>query len=232
MNMVSVAENVLAALISAAFLGVLAWLYSWLRNLRLEAQLTNAIDPNGVCMGFDSRTCRGEFTLQIHNYANATIRVRSIVFIADKFHVELRPAHGKPMYQTPLSNEITRPIFKRKHLSKGSLEPDNNPHSMLLPPKTMGIWEVDPETIGTREWIIQDIFMVFEYATVFGNSALIRIKAKETSLRLVKSNFEELAKAVHNKRTPAMFASLKPLPHGAQQGAPGDGPRPAGSARP
>ena len=63
----------------------------------------------------------------------------------------------------------------------------------------MGIWEVDPNTIGAYEWVIKDIFIVFEYATIFGNSALVRIKAKEPTLRLVKDNFEQLAKSIHNK---------------------------------
>lgn len=216
MNTVSIAENVLAALISAALLGAAVWLYSWLRNLRLEAQLTEAINPNGVGVGFDPRTFQASFTLQIHNYANATIRVRGIVFIADRFHVEMRPAEGKPLYQTPLSNEMVRPTFKRTHLSKGSLEPDNNPHSMLLPPKTMGMWEVAPDTIGNREWIVKDIYVVFEYATVFGNSALVRMKVKESTLRLVKENFEPLAKAAHNKQPFDMMAGFKRvIPHGA-----------------
>jgi hypothetical protein len=209
MNTYSIAENFIATILSAALIGVVAWVYSLLRNLRFERQLTEAISPNGVGVGFDPSTYRGSFNLQIHNYANATIRVRSIVFIADTFHVELRPAEGKPIYQTPLSNEIVRPKFKRQHLSKGSLEPDNNPHSMLLPPKTMGIWEVPPGDIGTREWVVKDIFMVFEYATVFGNSALVRIKASESTLRLVKENFERLSKAVHHKQPFDIYHGLQ-----------------------
>jgi len=143
--------------------------------------------------------------LQVHNYADATVRVRAIVFIADKFHVELEPDPGGKIYQTPLNNEITRKKFKRKHLSKGSLDPDNNPNSVLLPPKTMSVWRVHPETIGNREWKIVDIFMVFEYATIFGNSALVRMKAKESTLKLVKDNFEPLSSSAHNKQPYDLF---------------------------
>ena len=138
--------------------------------------------------------------MQIHNYANASIRVRAIVFMADKFHVELRPSQDKPIYQTPLSNEIVRPEFKRSHLSKGSIEPDGNPNAMLLPPKTMGVWEAPPDVIGTREWKITNIYMVFEYATIFGNSALVRMEVTKLILELVKENFERLAIAAHNKQ--------------------------------
>lgn len=205
MNFCSIGESFVSTVLSAAFIAAAAWVYSWVRNLRLEAQLSDAINPNGVGVSFDPSTYQATFTLQIHNYANATIRVRSIVFIAEKFHVELQPAKNKALYQTPLSNEIVRPQFKRKHLSKGSLEPDNNPHSMLLSPKTMGIWEVAPDTIGAHEWVIRDIFIVFEYATLFGNSALVRIKAKEPTLQLVKNNFEPLARAVHNKQPFDLF---------------------------
>ncbi|HNP97209.1 MAG TPA: hypothetical protein PKJ63_16325 [Cyclobacteriaceae bacterium] len=198
MNYQGIAENIIAAFLSAGLIAGIVWVFSWVRNLLLERKLKDAINPNGVTVGFDQRTNQGSFTLQIHNYANATIRVRAIVFIADKFYVELRPAQDKPIYQTPLSNEIVRSTFKRQHLSKGSIEPDNNPNSMLLPPKTMGMWEVPSDTICAREWIVKDIFMVFEYATIFGNSALVRMKATDSTLQLVKENFEPLSKAVHH----------------------------------
>lgn len=186
-----------------------AWLFSWIRNLRLERQLKDAINPNGVGIGFDPFTYKGSFSLQIHNYANATIRVRAVVLITDKFHVELHPAKDKPIYQTPLSNEVVRPKFKRKHLSKGSLEPDNNANAMLLPPKTMGVWEAESETIGSREWIVNEVFMAFEYATIFGNSALVRMKATETTLKLIKENFERLSVAAHRKEPFDMFHGLR-----------------------
>jgi hypothetical protein len=214
MNYQSITENVLAAVFSAILLGAMAWLLSWIRNLHLERKLKDAINPNGVGVGFDQRTHQGSFTLQIHNYATATIRVRAIVLIADKFHVELRPARDKPLYQTPLSNEIVRPTFKRKHLSRGSIEPDNNPNSMLLPPKTMGIWEAWPNDIASREWIIKDVYMVFEYATLFGNSALVRMKVPDSTLRLIKENFEPLSKAAYNKQ-PLQSHGAKFVTHGA-----------------
>jgi hypothetical protein len=117
----------------------------------------------------------------------------------DRAHLELTPAQGRPIYQTPLSNEITRPKFRRKHLSKGPLEPDNNPNSMLLPPKTMGIWEIRTETFTSREWIVENVYVVFEYATIFGNGALVRMKVADPVLRLIKENFEPLARAVHRE---------------------------------
>ena len=209
MNYQNVCENIVATILSAITIAIGAWLISWIRNLLLEKKLKDAINPNGVGIGFDPTTYQWSFSLQIHNYSNATIRVRAIVFIADKFHVELQPAKDKPIYQTPLSNEIVQPKFKRKHLSKGSLEPDNNPNSMLLPPKTMGVWEVSPETIGSREWILKDIFMVFEYATIFGNSALVRMSANEVTLNLVKDNFERLSKASHRKEAFDMLYGIK-----------------------
>lgn len=215
MNFQSVCENVVAAVLSAILLASIAWLLSWVRNLLLERKLKDAIAPNGVGIGFDQNAHKGSFSLQIHNYANATIRVRAIVFMADKFHVELRPSQDKPIYQTPLSNEIVRPKFKRTHLSKGSIEPDNNLNAMLLPPKTMGFWEVPSDVIGTREWKVADIYMVFEYATIFGNSALVRMKATNSTLQLVKENFERLSIAAHNKQPFDFFHGLKHPTHEA-----------------
>lgn len=209
MNYQNICENIIATILSAITISLGAWFISWIRNLLLEKKLKDAINPNGVGIGFDPTTYQGSFSLQIHNYSNATIRVRSVVFIADKFYVELQPSIDKPIFQTPLSNEIVQPKFKRKHLSKGFLESDNNPNSMLLPPKTMGVWEVSPERIGSREWIVNDIYMIFEYATIFGNSALVRMKANEGTLNLVKENFERLSKASHRKEPFDMFYDIE-----------------------
>lgn len=200
MNYLSVAESVSAAVLSAVLLGTMAWLLSWVRNDRLERKLKEAISPNGIGIDFDESAYRGTFTLQIHNYATATIRVRAIVLMADKFHVELRPSPDKPIYQTPLSNEIVRPTFKRRHLSRSTIEPDNNLNAMLLPPKTMGIWEVPWDVVASREWKVHDVYMVFEYPTLFGNTALVRMRAADSILKMVKENFELLSSAAHNRR--------------------------------
>lgn len=215
MNYLSIAENVTAAVFSAVLVAASVWMYSWLRNLILERQLVDAINPGGVGVGFDQKTHKGSFTLQVQNCSNATIRVREIVLMADMFYVSLRPSRDKPLNQTPLTNELVRPIFKRKHLSQGSLEPDNNPDAMLLPPKTSGWWDAWPEDIGAREWIVKDIFMVFEYATIFGNSALVRIRAPASTLSLVKTNFEPLSKAVHNRQSFDFFHGIKGVRNGA-----------------
>jgi hypothetical protein len=205
MNPASVVDGFTSTVLAAAFVAVVAWVFSWVRNSALERKLKEAIDPNGVGVEFDRETHKASFSLQVHNYADATIRVRAIVFIADRFHVELEPDPNGKIYQTPLSNEITRKKFKRKHLSKGSLEPDNNPNAVLLPPKTMSIWRVPSETIGTREWTVVDIFMVFEYSTIFGNSALVRMRVGDTTLKLVKDNFEPLSSSLYNKRSYDFF---------------------------
>jgi hypothetical protein len=207
-------EDFITAIITAAFIAATAWVYSWVRNLFLEKSLKGAINQGGVGIGFDHQTNKCSFTLQIQNNSNATIRVRAIIFMADKFHVELHPSHDKPLFQTPLTNEVVQSVFKRKHLLKGSLEPDDNPHAMLLPPKTGGWWDVAPDTIGSREWIIEEIYMVFEYATVFGNSALVRIKAPESTLKMVKENFERLSVSAHRKMPFDFFHGMRPKPHG------------------
>ena len=55
--------------------------------------------------------------------------------------------------------------------------------------------------------------MVFEYATLFGNSALVRMRVSDPTLRLIKENFESLSRALHNKQ-PLQF-------HGPKLVAPG-----------
>jgi len=203
-------EGCIYTIISAGFIAIMVWIYSWIRNRRLESSLAKAINPNGIGVNFDPETCKGSFSLQIHNYSTSAIRVRAVVMLADKFHVELRPAVNKSIYQTPMSNEAVRKKFRRQHLSKNVLLPDDNPHAMLLPSKTMGVWEVDSDVIGSREWVINRVYMVVEYATVFGNAALVRIKFDEGSLKMIKDSFEILAKAIYYKQPSDLIHRFSP----------------------
>lgn len=198
MNWTSITESALANILAAVVIAAVAWLISWIRNHRLEKRLAESLSPNGIGTGFDPRTGIATFTLQVHNYADATIRIRSIVFIADKFHIELHPAKDHTIFQTPLSNEILAPRFSKRILSKGPLEDDGNPNAMLLPPKTMGIWEVDPQIIGNREWKIAKVYLAFEYATLFGNAALVRVEPNEQSVKSIRETFEPLSRALYS----------------------------------
>ncbi|MGH8428342.1 MAG: hypothetical protein ACRES7_10250 [Gammaproteobacteria bacterium] len=200
MEVTKILEGMIASLLAAGVIAGVAWLYSWCRNMLLERALKQAINPNGVGVEFRLHPLHAEFTLQIHNYANATIRVRTVIFVSEHWHIVLDPDPQKRLFQTPLNNEATRKKFKRKRLSRGLLEPDNNPHSILLPSKTMAVWRVNPQTIGQREWVINDVFVVFEYATLFGNAAMIRVKVGENPLKLIKHNFERLSRAAHLKK--------------------------------
>ena len=120
------------------------------------------------------------------------------MFIADKFHIELRRSTMHSLNQTPLTNQIVAPNFPRKIFTKGLLEEDGNPHVMLLPPKTMGVWEVDPKTIGSREWKIAKVYLAFEYTTLFGNVALVRIEPNNQTLISIRQSFEPLSRALHS----------------------------------
>jgi hypothetical protein len=192
MNFSSYVSDVLSALTAAALVAVAAWAYSWGRNLKLERSLKDAISPNGVGVGYSPAPLSAEFTIQIHNYTSAYIRVRSVVLVAEKWHMELSPSKKHELFQTPLSNEVVRPKFQRTFISKGALEEDNNPDSRVLPPKTMGIWEVWPGAIGQHDWKLVRGFVVFEYPTLFGNTAMVRMEIPEVSFKLIKENFEEL----------------------------------------
>ena len=134
----------IASILAAVFIAVVAWVYSWSRNLLLERALEEAIDPNGIGTEFNLNPLHATFTLQIHNYANAYIRVRTVIFIAEKFHIELEPDSKLGLFQTPLSNEAIREKFDRKHLSGASLGLDNNPHSFLLHQKQ---WQFGASTL-------------------------------------------------------------------------------------
>ena len=92
------------------------------------------------------------------------------------------------------------------------LEEDGNPHAMLLPPKTMGVWEVDPQTIGSREWKIAKVYLAFEYTTLFGNVALVRIEPNKQTLTSIRESFEPLSRALHSGNFEEMNSLFK-VPH-------------------
>lgn len=208
-----VIQDACSALLAASVLAVLAFLFSRARNLRWERDLKRAVDQNGVGWSMDHNHVP-DFSLQIHNYSNASIRVRSVVLVADRFKVELSPMPNRGIEQTPILNELTREKFKRTLLSR-QIEPDNNPHALILPPKTMGIWIADPHTISSREWKIVKAFIAFEYPTLFGNTALIRVELPERALGTIKKVFDELSSASHNKRPMKEVFDLLGLPHPA-----------------
>jgi hypothetical protein len=188
----SVAENFLATILAASVISIIAVAYSKTRNFFFERSLKNAISSNGVGVHFNPEQSIADFSVQIHNYAKATIRARALVLVLNKFHVELKP--NMMLYQTPLSNEVVRKKFPRQYLSRDILFSDNNPNSILLPPKTMCIWHVDLNELSIKEFTVQKVYVVFEYPTIFGNAAMVRVEAKEPEFKLIKKNFEELAK--------------------------------------
>ena len=212
MNWITVSESTLSIIFAAFAIAVSAWFASRIRNQILEKRLAQSLSPNGIGMEFNSLTKTAKFTLQVHNYADAAIRVRSIVLIADKFHIELRRSTKHFLNQTPLTNEIVALNFSRKIFAKGFLEEDGNPHAMLLPPKTMGVWEVDPQTIGSREWKIAKVYLAFEYTTLFGNVALVRIEPNNQTLTSIRESFEPLSRALHSGNFEEMNSLFK-LPH-------------------
>ena len=193
-------SDVLSALSVAAVITLVAWGYSWGRNLKLERSLKDAISPNGVGVSYSLLPLSAEFTVQIHNYTGAYIRVRSVVLMAEQWHIELIPSKKHDIFQTPLSNEVARPKFGRTFISKGTLEEDNNPHSKVLPPKTMGMWEVQPGSIGQHDWKLVRGFVVFEYPTIFGNAAMVRMEIPESSFKLIRETFEELNTCFRERR--------------------------------
>jgi hypothetical protein len=200
MNFWQYMSDALSALTAAGVIAVVAWAYSWARNLRLEYSLKGAINPNGVGIEFSLSPLSAKFTIQIHNYTSAYVRVRSVVLISDRGQIELSPKKNQQLFQTPLSNEMLRPKFRRTFISRGALQEDNNPHSQLLPPKTMGIWEVWPGAIGQYDRKLVHGFVAFEYGTVFGNAALVRMQIPEVPFKLIKECFEELNTCYRERR--------------------------------
>ncbi|MFI5446856.1 hypothetical protein [Polaromonas sp. UC242_47] len=222
MSVNNISENFIASILAAAVIALIVFMVSAVRNFLLERAVKGAITSDGVGMEFSLDPLVAEFSVQIHNYANASIRVRAIVLICDKFHVELTPS--RDVRQTPLTNEITRKKFPRTHFSHNVLALDENPHAVLLPSKTMSFWRVGTQTISSREWIVEKVYVVFEYATMFGNVAMVRMSPKDSAFKLIKKNFESLARSSYRKQPmPEMAITPEMMQQMMAQGIKWDG---------
>lgn len=198
MEIIKVAEGALANLIAASILALVAWFFSLLRNSRLERKLEEGISPNGIGTGYDPISREGSFSLQIHNYSHVSVRVHQVILLAaeGQAHIQMEYDRERGVYQTPLLNEVLQPDFSKKHLAKGFSDNEYDGIYINMPPKTMGIWHVNPKRLGERKWFIREVFFVIEYPTIFGNSALVKLQANEDTLKSIRENFSRVCKCV------------------------------------
>ena len=82
---------------------------------------------------------------------------------------------------------------------------------MLLPPKTMGTWEADTKLLAQRPRKVVKVFLVFEYATLFGNVALVRIEPNSTFTKSIQAILEPFSSALHGGN-PKEILSLFQVP--------------------
>ena len=101
-------NGLIASILAALFITVVLWIYSWSRNLLLERGLEKAINSNNIGTEFNLSPLHAVFRLQIHNYTNAYIRVRTVILMADDYPIELHPDKKYGLFQNPLSLEAQR----------------------------------------------------------------------------------------------------------------------------
>lgn len=203
MDTSSLSTGVLENLTAAAILAAAAWLYSWLRNERLEKQLSQLINANGVGVVYSQDHMQCKFSVQINNYSNATIRVRSVLLVGEtgQISLELNRDADHPINQTPLSNEIRNNKISRHSLFKNTLEEDSNPHSVILPPKTMTTFSSSVYSYVKLPLSVKDVWVVYEYSTIFGNVELVKQSASESTRKLITDCFNQLLSAMRDRLT-------------------------------
>jgi hypothetical protein len=188
----SLANDVLAAIVSAAIAAVIAIVYNKVRNRRLEKAISSTILSNGCGIEYNKENKVSKFTVQVHNYSNSAIRVWSLVFIADKFNVPMSPDSKYPLFNTPMANLAVLDNFKSIGLHNGNVSDVSEQITTKLPPKTMCVWSVDLNGLSKRDWKIKKFYIVFEYPTIFGTSKIVRVEVIGTVFNMLRDSFEEL----------------------------------------
>ncbi|WP_143704008.1 MULTISPECIES: hypothetical protein [Luteimonas] len=203
MDIISLLADVSKSLVAAAVLGAIAWIYSWLRNKRLERQLAQLINANGVGVTYSQDQMQCNFSVQIDNYSNATIRVRSVLLVGEpgQISLELYRDTTTPINQTPLSNEIRNRNVSRQSLFKNTLEEDSNPNSVLLPPKTTTTFGSPVYSYVNLPLNIKDVWVVYEYSTIFGSVELVTQVATDSTRKLISDCFTDLLSAMRERLT-------------------------------
>lgn len=181
-----------AALLAAAVVATVVWIFNRIRSHRLESALAEALSTNGVSISYGDNKASAELLVQVGNGSSATVRVRSFVIVTDSVHVSLAPRTREAESQNPLDNAVLQPDFPRRALSRGTVPDDEIAGTMLLPPMTMGWWKVPRGVIGERKTVAHHAYLVFEYPSLFGHSTLVRIKVDGARFRLIKEQYELL----------------------------------------
>jgi len=201
--MVTIIGNVAAAII----ITMLAWGISYLRNKTLEKKLKASVSPDGVEMGFSPQyqkngeeiPATGSFRIRIKNLVNVQIRVRKIILnlAGQTGRYELTFNKEIGVQQNPLSEILVRDGKYRTHYYKG-FNDSSTDEFIVLPPLTVGTWELKELNINDKRKYFDQIFIVFEYPTLFGSNALVTIKADDKFSNQAQESLIEVMRAIKN----------------------------------
>ncbi|OGB23370.1 MAG: hypothetical protein A3I66_01515 [Burkholderiales bacterium RIFCSPLOWO2_02_FULL_57_36] len=171
----------LGNLVSAAVIALVAYRFNSKRNGELEAMINDGVSSHG--MGYN----KVDFHIIFENKTPVPLRVRTIALMDRRVgHLELN--FRRPVSQASLFNALIHkkdvpkiPIWA--HLPFSSDDSDTH----VLQAYTGGIWGVQKKEILENEWDIEKCWVVVEYPTLFGGSALLKVQFSQSATELVKS---------------------------------------------
>lgn len=195
--------NLAAAII---FTG-LAWGLSFFRNRILENKLSASVSPSGIGMGFSPEHLKdgqkipatGSFNISIKNLTNVQVRVRKVILnrLGESGRYELTFDHRLGVKQGPLSERLMKDGDFETHYYKGFS--DSSPDDFIvLPPLTVGTWEIKDFNISDKRKFFDRLFIVLEYPTLFGNNALVTLKADDKFVERAQESLIEVMRAIQH----------------------------------
>lgn len=205
----AVSDSVVGGITTALVWAALLWGYNWFRNFRLRRKLLKVFSKQSSGWGVDG------FGFGLTNFTNIPVTVRDVRIL----HGE-RPRRAYKLNYIGPSHDVIEEHHPRRKRPK-IFDPKVPDEEMIawsvqrppetdergfatLPPQTGGEWRMPIK--GIRDDMhIDEIRVVIEYTTLFGNRAVVPVFAKEKTLEFLNDMLErakkDKPKVQHNPRS-------------------------------
>lgn len=182
--------NAAGSLVAASLIALMAFAFNCWRNYKLETLLKVGISEHG--MGYN----QDDFHVIFENKTAVSIRVRAILLV-DKHVGFLELKFRRPVSQASLLNVLAQRTGPEK-ISIRAHFPFSSEHSdaHLLLPYTGGVWGALKTEIHSRKWDIEKCWVIVEYPTLFGGSALLKVDFSDAATNLVRKVLSEITKTI------------------------------------
>jgi hypothetical protein len=140
MELDKVLESVVSSVMAAIVLGVFAWVWTCVRNYRLQAKLQVELSPNCFSAKYSEKNNEGSFSIVFSNNSHAGVQIRNVTLSGGPGNRDLNLVYDDDygVRSKNIESEISKTVFNKISLFNGFTYGESMEGSVGLPPKTMG----------------------------------------------------------------------------------------------